>query len=990
MLIAALGAGVGLLQGKHEFAAMWLLAGISILVVSWISNRREGADTPTLRRLFESVPQYQCLMQIAPGATLSCDPTARTRPFVDEREAAWFSRCIVFRQQVIYWASDEDLQRSGIPDVVLISYGRIIDFRIQQALQDLPEKQQLLVQVGVALLPGCEIDFDIAVIAPHKHKMDSGGDVQQRLAALLQPVRGWPVGFPVVFAVQRSAILTDERLNTLLIKPFLKWIPPVMESESMTYAELALATFDVDLPEEPPGFTVDDLEALATLLPDSVPLQMAFGSTLRVCGRHEEALEVYQRLLDHNPADPCVVYHRITCLAELGQLERAAAACQAWIRESPGDVWAYALLARLQLDMNCPAECLSTLEKAFTLRASAELYHIRAAAHAALEDHDRAISDLNIAIFRDRDLAAAYRLRAQLRLHRGQPEETLSDLRQLERCAGRTLESVHLQAAALIKLGRASEAEQVYQAALQQAPGNPWLQLDFARMLALIGKLALARDECTAAIAGEQCSSAGYALRSTIELEMHNFEAAAADAGAALARDPGDIQALLIRGLARTELGDSEAGLMDLAECAERAPDHGLARLHRGRLLYRMQEYQAAIEEFTGVLDIAPGWTDARLERGYAYLGVDDVERALEDFQSVIAHAPTRGDAYTGRALTSLIKGNRAAAAEDLNKALVLDPSDVCGRLNRALLLLNQHEDALAREDLDEVLAAAPDHAEALYHRAHLHLMLGRFVEARRDFDRLIEMYPDQPQPYLGRSIALENIGDAEQAEADFEDARQLAPFSTHELALSRALLAASVADRNEDFEKAIELASQVIDEHPDAPADAYRLRGHAYWYTENYVEALEDFSHAIDVAETPSRFDFSACGQVLAELGDFERAIEFLDHAVQLARDAEDTTGLAFSLNGRGRALAGLERYQEAEQEFAESLKLKPDNAWLHFNRGLMYIARQLPEKSTACFELALRVDSPKLPPCKRRRAEGFLDKAHAASGSTEGESSG
>ncbi len=84
----------------------------------------------------------------------------------------------------------------------------------------------------------------------------------------------------------------------------------------------------------------------------------------------------------------------------------------------------------------------------------------------------------------------------------------------------------------------------------------------------------------------------------------------------------------------------------------------------------------------------------------------------------------------------------------------------------------------------------------------------------------------------------------------------------------------------------------------------------------------------------------------------------------------------MAYSLNGRGRALAALGRLEEAEEAFRESLKLRPENAWLHFNRGLMYAEQNKLNQALACFELALSVESPKLPPGKRRRATGFINK--------------
>ena len=123
---------------------------------------------------------------------------------------------------------------------------------------------------------------------------------------------------------------------------------------------------------------------------------------------------------------------------------------------------------------------------------------------------------------------------------------------------------------------------------------------------------------------------------------------------------------------------------------------------------------------------------------------------------------------------------------------------------------------------------------------------------------------------------------------------------------------------------------------------------------------------------------------RLLGELGEFERALEAIDRSVEISRAQQDPIGMAFSLNGRGRALVGLGRHREAEEAFDESLKLKPDNAWLHFNRGILYLDQKEPAQALVCFELALCVQSPKLPPGKRRRAAGFIKMIRGVEGAS------
>ncbi len=96
------------------------------------------------------------------------------------------------------------------------------------------------------------------------------------------------------------------------------------------------------------------------------------------------------------------------------------------------------------------------------------------------------------------------------------------------------------------------------------------------------------------------------------------------------------------------------------------------------------------------------------------------------------------------------------------------------------------------------------------------------------------------------------------------------------------------------------------------------------------------------------------------------------------VAREALDAAAAELrrieSLMTRYRSDSDVGRFNEAEECFSKSLELKPDNAWLHFNRGLMCLELEQPLEALQFFETSLKVDSPKLPPSKRQRAEGAI----------------
>ena len=955
--------------------------------LDWFARRRMGATRPqprpepgltTLPGVLKSIPQYAELLRLFPDVSLSLAGIRGLDRSEAASEGARFLSNSRLRRSVSYLMNADEAVRSNLPQTVLTIYPEIVDNLIMQSVATSWRKENFIVQIAAVLLPGRIWQFDTQIVT------SSRAVAQDRLLKeferVLQTIPSWSVAYPVVFTVRRIFGTPTESLDSRLLPAFDRWSTVLQLSDPVTYCEMAMKVHKIVPSHVPFEFEISDCEALCRCLPGSVALRVLYAKGLRVLGRYVEELEIYDRLSQEFPDDEVIIHERILALANAGQFERAAFECQRRIERQPTDAAAHALLAKLQLTLQHPHDGLKQIDIALALGKTADFCSIRANILTILERYDDALSAANLAILSDLNCASAYLLRAKLHLRAGRKEQALADLSDFERCAGISHESLNLQSEILVSLGRVGEAEQLFQSAIRETPHNLMLKLQWAEFLGQIGKLESARQACDQVIEVSDQIGEAYCIRAAIELEMGQFEEAVRDADRGITIQGSTPKAYLIRGLAKASLGTIEAGLEDLDTCVEHSPEYSIGRLHRARLRLALEEYESAIEDFSAALDGAPNWTEALLERGYAWLRVDDHEKARDDFERVIQLSPERAEGYTGRALTYLVDGKKAAASQDLNKAIDLDPSNLNSRLNRAKLRLDQTEMDLAREDLNEILAVEPKNGAALWQRAYVHLYQGRFSEAQKDFDLVIEMNPNIPQSLIGRSVAFELAGDVERAEADREEARRLGDYSPEQLTNEQILLTASVAASNEQFDLAIELTTGVIDEQSDPPWEAYRTRGHAHWYCENFVEALDDYGRILDHSEDPTRHDYSAYGQILSEMGEFERGLESLDRSIEIARESDDNVGMAYSLNGRARALAGLGRLSEAEQAFVESQRLKPNNAWLHYNRGLTYFEQNELAKSLESFEQALLCASPKLPPAKRRRVAGFIEKMRKA----------
>jgi tetratricopeptide (TPR) repeat protein len=84
--------------------------------------------------------------------------------------------------------------------------------------------------------------------------------------------------------------------------------------------------------------------------------------------------------------------------------------------------------------------------------------------------------------------------------------------------------------------------------------------------------------------------------------------------------------------------------------------------------------------------------------------------------------------------------------------------------------------------------------------------------------------------------------------------------------------------------------------------------------------------------------------GQVYAESGEFSWAIEDLDFVhdnleqAQISDGSLKTQVQAYSFSGRALAHAGLGDFDRDLSEFDRSIFLCPDNAFVYFNRAVVY----------------------------------------------------
>ncbi|RKU19926.1 hypothetical protein C6501_00920 [Candidatus Poribacteria bacterium] len=155
-----------------------------------------------------------------------------------------------------------------------------------------------------------------------------------------------------------------------------------------------------------------------------------------------------------------------------------------------------------------------------------------------------------------------------------------------------------------------------------------------------------------------------------------------------------------------------------------------------------------------------------------------------------------------------------------------------------------------------------------------------------------------------------------------------------------RALDSENYDDAIEDFSRAIEKDSNDV--------EAYNLRGRTYTRQENYDDALKEYNDAIginpDYAES-----YLNRGTTYYEQKEYDIAIVDFDEAISLKPDYANAYYM------RGRTKYYVNQHEEAVNDFTEAIRFMPNSAYAYYWRGLAKYKLDLKEEAVTDFDEAV-----------------------------------
>lgn len=826
-------------------------------------------------------------------------------------------------------------------------------------------------QIACALLPGKQLVTEVQMTPEGECASDALRELSRQLQALPCPNVIGPVAFARRLLVAGGSLQMQPEFRL----PFAHRLKTRQTSDATDLDILLMSLIEGDeIHVSVERWTPAEYSEHIRLMPDNVAAHAGRAEVTADQGNLIDAMIDYRRAIQLSPRDPDLYAELAECQTRLEHWDEAEAELDRALEIEPDHVRALTYRALLRSHLDRQQEALADLDHAVRVAPQhVELYVHRGMIYRQLGENDRAFSEFHQAIFRRRDFAPAYLERARAFLEQGNIERAMDDLESAATHAPGSGQAFAVRASVHYQEGHYQRAVDDLQKALERQPQDPQFRLQLAEAYASQGKHVLAIETLTGIIEQHPELAVAWGMRGVSHLALDEYDETIEDCTQAIDSGLQLPQIYFTRAAAHQFSGAHELALPDLETALELDPQHAGARNSRGLIHLQDGDYEAAVDDFTAAIAQSPDWAIPYFHRGNAHAEMGQTREAIADYEAATRLMPGLAAAHTNRGIMRLQLHDESKALEDFDAAIKQDAGFAPAYFERAAQRLHQGDAHGALQDLNQVLTDDPNFTPAYYTRAQAWRACGDLQRAVADLDELIRRCPTLTAAYTARGAMWTEQGDLKRGAQDFQEAIQLDPERADEI-INRQLLAESRYYQEQcDFESAVARASEIIARDAEYWA-AYETRAAAHWYAQQFVEALEDYNLLIDRHPQLNAI-YAYRGQVYAELGEFEEALTDLDRALSAEHDLLTDQSRGYALNGRGLALAGLGRHEDADRDFDAAIPLCPANAWLQYNLALVYRERGEDDAAALCFRLALRLDDPELTPLKRRRAEAFLE---------------
>ncbi len=225
------------------------------------------------------------------------------------------------------------------------------------------------------------------------------------------------------------------------------------------------------------------------------------------------------------------------------------------------------------------------------------------------------------------------------------------------------------------------------------------------------------------------------------------------------------------RGRTRQKLGDLPGALADFDITIKRKPQ-AIGYDERAEIHRCLANNTAAIQDCSAAISLNPRLVSAYFRRGLTYTDEGQLDLALQDYTSTIELDSGYSDAYIQRAWTCFRQGNYPQAAKDCQTVKTLNSS--CFWAYYLLGIIDNLADLKhnAAKNFSAAIEISDNYVSARYHRGLVYYELGDTQNATADFEqaraiqsRGSERLVDRDETgFYAEGLALQYLGQPEAA----------------------------------------------------------------------------------------------------------------------------------------------------------------------------------------------------------------------------------
>lgn len=437
-----------------------------------------------------------------------------------------------------------------------------------------------------------------------------------------------------------------------------------------------------------------------------------------------------------------------------------------------------------------------------------------------------------------------------------------------------------------------------------------------------------------------------YCNRAAINIVTGDANKAIADCNKAIKLNPDCVEAYINRATANLSLNRYNKVLADCDVALKLNPNQVRAHLYKATVKLALDKYTEALAEYDKVLSLNPNAAETYFYRGNTKGLLKDFTGAVKDFDKAISINPDLGaylNIYRSRGEAKYSLGDYAGAIEDYDKEIKQYPDDEDNYNSRGLAK-NNYGKSKANDGEQEI-------SDRLY------------KEAIDDFSQAIQINPEFEGYWNNRGIAKRYIKDYEGAIKDCDQAIRL--NSKYNFAFYNRAFAKNLLGDTKSKADSVKLYKEAIDDYTIAiklnPKDisAYSNRGHVNYLLGNmraehgdistclkyYQDSINDYTKTIKLdPKNSSAYNNRAwsryvVGKIETEIGDVQKATKSFNCAIDDCNEAiqlEPNNPSSNTYHTRAVINAALSKYENAIEDFDETIRINPIDAIALFERGL------------------------------------------------------